>query len=91
MRAGLDGCWRPLQRGQRQYRTLNGAILNWCQRTGKITFQGDDATARNELKQAFIASSKKRLFGRCDGRSFYGTLNSLYRDECPVTPSKSDH
>jgi hypothetical protein len=43
-----------------------------------ITFQGDDATARNELKQAFIASSKKRLFGRCDGRSFYGTLNSLY-------------
>jgi hypothetical protein len=35
-----------------------------------ITFQGDNATLQNELKQAFIASSKKRLFGQCDSRLF---------------------
>ena len=79
---GLDGFWRELKYGQKQYRTDDGGVLNWWETTGTITFQGHDSTAREDLKQAFIgiASRKKRLLGECDGRVFYGELKSLYRD-----------
>jgi hypothetical protein len=82
-RTGLDGSWRELRSGQKQYHIDDGGYLNWWETTGTITFQGHDIAAREELKQAFIgvASRKKRLFGECDGRAFYGRLNSLYPDD----------
>ena len=82
-RTGLGGFWRKLKHGQKQYRTDDGGILNWWETTGTITFQGHDAAAREELKQAFIgiASTEKSLFGECDGRVFYGGFRSLYPDD----------
>jgi hypothetical protein len=83
VRTGLGGFWRELKYGQKQYRTDDGGVLNWWETTGTITFQGRDTTARDELKRVFIviASRKKRLFGECDGRVFYGGLGSLYPDD----------
>ena len=80
-RTGLGGFWRKLKHGQKQYRADDGDILNWWETTGTIIFQGHDAAAREELKQAFIgiASTEKSLFGECDGRVFYGGLGSLDR------------
>jgi hypothetical protein len=82
-RTGLDGFWRKLKYGQKQYRIDDGGYLNWWEKTGTITFQGHDVAAREELKQAFIgvASRKGRLFGECDGRVFCGGLRSLYPDD----------
>jgi hypothetical protein len=80
-RTGLNGLWRNLENGQKQYRTADGGILNWWQTTGTVTFQSRSTGPKDELKQAFIASNKKRLFGECDGRLFYGVFKSVYTDD----------
>jgi hypothetical protein len=78
----LDGSWRELKYGQKQYRTDDGGYLNWWDRTGTITFQGHNSAAREELTEAFIgvASARKRLLGEHNGRVFCGRLRSLYAD-----------
>jgi hypothetical protein len=79
-RTRLDGEWRVLKCGQKQYRTDHGGFLNWWETTGTITFQGSNLEAKEELTQAFIAvaSAKRRLLGEYNGREFHGRLNSLY-------------
>jgi hypothetical protein len=79
-RTRLDGKWRELKYGQKQYRTDDGGYLNWWEGTGTITFQGHNSAAREELTEAFIAvaSAKKRLLGEYRGREFHGRLHSLY-------------
>ncbi len=81
-KAGLAGKWRDLKYGQKQYRTHEGGVLNWWQKSGALTFQGLNLDARDELAQAFvaIASAKCRLFGEYGGRQFYGRLRNLYPD-----------
>jgi hypothetical protein len=77
---GLDGKWRILKRGHRQYRTDDGGCLNWWETTGIITFHGSNLAARAELTQAFIdvASARRRLLGEFCGRVFHGRLGTLY-------------
>jgi hypothetical protein len=79
-RTRLDGEWRELKYGQKQFRTDDGGYLNWWEGTGTITFQGSNLAARGELAEAFIAvaSPKKRLLGEYRGRVFRGRLRSLY-------------
>ena len=42
---GIHGVWRDLG-NQKQYRAKNGAIMNWWESGGTITFQGEDLAAR---------------------------------------------
>jgi hypothetical protein len=78
----LDGKWRNLKYGWKQYRTDEGGYLNWSETTKTVTFQGHNLAAREELTQAFIAvaSAKRRLLGEYRGREFYGRFGSLYAE-----------
>jgi hypothetical protein len=62
-----DGQWRGLVYGAKQYRTNNGAVLNWWERSGKILFQGHGPAAL-AFEQSFkaIASAKRRLISEND-------------------------
>jgi hypothetical protein len=81
-RTRLDGKWRMLKYGQKQYRTHDGGYLNWWEGTGTITFQGHNLAAKEELTQAFIAvaSARRRLLGEYNGRVFCGRLRSLFAE-----------
>jgi hypothetical protein len=61
-RVDSRGSWRDLKYGGKQYRTENGAVLNWWEKSGKILFQGHGLAAL-EFEQGFkaIASTKGRL------------------------------
>jgi hypothetical protein len=63
------GHWRSLEHGGKQYRTDNGAVVNWWKGSGKILFQGQSSAAL-KFEQAFIAiaSAKGRLEDE-DGKS----------------------
>jgi hypothetical protein len=65
-RTECEGVWRDLPNGQKQYRTKNGAILNWWESSGTINFQGRDP--RRSFEKAFmaVAEAKGRL-ARKDG------------------------
>jgi hypothetical protein len=53
-----DGYWRALECGHKQYRTDDGAVLNWWEKSGKITFQGK-ANAVAKFEKVFIARSER--------------------------------
>jgi hypothetical protein len=59
-RTRLDGEWRELKSGHKQYRTDDGGYLNWWKTTGTLTFQGHNSTAKQKLIQAFtrVASAQ---------------------------------
>jgi hypothetical protein len=46
---GIPGEWTKKKNGLRQFRAVNGAVLNYWKSTGTITFQGRDLPAA-ELK-----------------------------------------
>jgi hypothetical protein len=46
---GIPGEWTKEKNGLRQFRAVNGAVLNYWKSTGTITFQGRDLPAA-ELK-----------------------------------------
>ena len=81
-RTEIDGGWRDLKYGQKQFRTDDGGVLNWWETTKTVTFQGSNLVAKEKLRQAFIsiASEKRRLSGEYNGRVFCGRLRSLYSD-----------
>jgi len=81
-RTEMDGEWRELKYGHKQFRTDDGGILNWWETTKTVTFQGHSLAAREELTQAFVAvaSAGRRLLGEYRGRVFHGRLRSLYAD-----------
>jgi hypothetical protein len=60
------GVWRDLDCGGKQYRTDDGAVLNWWKKHGKILFQGHGQAAR-KFEQAFKAVATRRLTGDDDG------------------------
>ena len=65
------GYWRDLKHGCKQYRTDDGAILNWWKKSGKITFQGHrDAAAKFE--SAFKALGYRAGRMRCDSEPSAG-------------------
>ena len=49
MLTGIPGEWTKGKNGHRQFRTANGAVLNYWKSTGTVTFQGRDLPAA-ELK-----------------------------------------
>ena len=64
--------WRDLEYGGKQYRTDDGAVLNWWEKSGKVAFQGNGETAL-KFEQAFkaLALRSDRLADR-DGRTLEG-------------------
>ena len=54
MLTGIFGEWSDLG-NQRQYRTEDGAILNWWETTRTILFQGNDLAAK-ELEAALSSA-----------------------------------
>jgi hypothetical protein len=84
-RAGPDR-WRDLEHGGKQYRTDDGAVVNWWKASGKILFQGQgSATVQFKQASVAIASAKGRLEDE-DGKSLRdlerenGTLRTLIAD-----------
>ena len=63
-RTGLDGSWKKLPNGHRQFITDNGGILNWSRYTGSIWFQGERSAAK-EFKREFKAAAKGRIEWKC--------------------------
>jgi hypothetical protein len=59
-RTGTKGKWRELENGKKQYRTNDGAVLNWWP-SGTILFQGQDPGMPFEQAFISIASAKGRL------------------------------
>jgi len=57
-----SGSWRDLEYGCKQYHTDDGAVFNWWEKSGKITFQGH-GKAKVKFEQAFmeIASASGRV------------------------------
>ena len=60
-RTGVDGQWRELKNGLRQFHAESGAILNWWESSGTIQFQGRDPEMKFEQAFISIASAKGRL------------------------------
>ena len=61
-RTRLDGEWRELKFGHKQYRTDDGGYLNWWKTTGTLTFQGHNSTAKQKLIQSFTKIASKQGF-----------------------------
>lgn len=61
-RIGLDGSWKKLSNGHRQFITDDHGILNWAPSTGRIWFQGQKVFAE-ELKRKFkaVATARGRI------------------------------
>ena len=49
-RTKIPGAWRDIDK--RQYRAENGAILNWWESTGTVSFQGQEPAA-SEFREAY--------------------------------------
>jgi hypothetical protein len=66
-RTRFYGAWRELPNSQRQYRTGDGAVLNWWESSGTINFQGTDP--KKAFESAFIAEAeaKRRLISKDAG------------------------
>jgi hypothetical protein len=60
LRTGAKGKWRELENGKKQYRTDDGAFLNWWP-SGTILFQGRGPGMQFEQAFISIASAKGRL------------------------------
>lgn len=60
-RTHLSGDWRELKKGQLQFRTDNGGILNWWHSSGTIVFQGEKSPAMELRAFISVASAKGRL------------------------------
>lgn len=54
---GVHGKWVKLADGIYQFRTVDGAILNWWRSTKTVNFQGPKLEAE-QLKQAFLYRSQ---------------------------------
>jgi hypothetical protein len=55
----VDGRWRKIDHHQVQFCTDDGAILNWWESTGTITFQGRKL-AVEKLKAPFMRAALRR-------------------------------
>jgi hypothetical protein len=58
-RTGVTGQWREIKNHQIQYRTDDGALLNWWESTGTIVFQGRKPAVR-KLKGPFVRAALKK-------------------------------
>lgn len=61
-RTGLDGSWKKLPDGHRQFVTHDGGVLNWSRYTGTIWFQGNRSAAK-EFKRELKRPQKGGLSG----------------------------
>ena len=57
-KTGIGGQWRKIPNHQVQFRTDDGAILNWWE-TGTITFQGQKL-AVEKLKTPFVRVARRK-------------------------------
>lgn len=85
-RTGYDGEWRDHKYHHKQYRTDDGAILNWWSSPGTITFGGRDPGMKFEKAFRAIASAKGHLERefpagrRSISRNAILRMNSLYQN-----------
>jgi hypothetical protein len=59
-RTGVPGQWREIKNQQMQYRTDDGAFLNWWESSGTITFQAKEEETIRKLKRAFVKVATKK-------------------------------
>ena len=57
-RTGVAGHWREIKGHQIQYRTDDGALLNWWESTGTLVFQGPKQAIR-KLRGPFLRVALK--------------------------------
>jgi hypothetical protein len=60
-RTSVTGQWRKIENHQVQFLTNDGAILNWWESTGTITFQGRKLAAEKLKTPIYASCSKKGL------------------------------
>jgi hypothetical protein len=66
-RTGVPGQWREIKNQQMQYRTDDGAFLNWWESSSTITFQGKEEETVRKLERAFVkVATKKGLLEGAD-------------------------
>jgi hypothetical protein len=53
-RTGVPGQWREIKNQQMQYRTNDGAFLNWWESSGTVSFQGKEEEAIRKLSEPFV-------------------------------------
>jgi hypothetical protein len=58
-RTGISGQWRQIKNHQIQYRTDDGALLNWWESTGTIVFQGRKRAIR-KFKGPFVRAALEK-------------------------------
>jgi hypothetical protein len=58
-RTGVIGEWREIPNNQIQYRTDDGAILNWWESTGTVIFQGGEL-AIQKLKKPLVRTARRK-------------------------------
>jgi hypothetical protein len=58
-RTGVVGHWREIKGQQIQYRTDDGALLNWWESTGTVTFQGRKQAIR-KLRGPFVRAALRK-------------------------------
>jgi hypothetical protein len=61
-RIDANGEWRDLKYNGKQYRTAQGAVLNWWKKRGTILFQGHGAGAKKfQMELVALAFGENRL------------------------------
>lgn len=50
---GINGSWKDLSNGQKQYKTETGIVLNWWESSKTISIQGPNGTNKDKFEDAF--------------------------------------
>lgn len=50
---GINGRWKELSNGQKQYKTETGIALNWWETSKTISIQGSNGTNKDKFEEAF--------------------------------------
>jgi hypothetical protein len=85
-KTGISGQWRKIENHQVQFRTDDGAILNWSKSTGTVWFQGQKP-AIPKLKRAFVkvATKKGLLGGELDANDEITDLRGVISEVAKLT------
>jgi hypothetical protein len=86
LRTDIHGKWRELKNQQMQYRTDDGAVLNWSKSSGTVWFQGQKP-AIPKFKRAFIkvATNKGLLEGAGDADGEIADLSGVISEIAKLT------
>jgi hypothetical protein len=78
-RAGLSGKWRTLRYGQKQYRTVDGGILNWWERLGLYRFKVRIGQLGKDWRGRLLHQQKSIFWANTVGTFFAGDCGAYMR------------